>query len=270
MADKDKQSKPAGNPSEPPLTRVFVKSVFNPVNLGVAATSAATAFALHLWPVVAVGGVAYAALVAWDMFNPNFWKKSLAAEPIEMPDPKKLLDPGARAAVESLLAAQIELKEVLSNTSDDVKSHLAVVLVSLSELETRAVHFVKRIEDLSGWLGRTDSERVRTDMRRLAEKVHQSRDQQARAQYKSALAAREEQLKAIDDIQNAKERAQANLSRLVATFEGMPAKIVRMRALDAQAMDELSGSLNDELGHINGEMKAFEETLTQLVEIAKE
>lgn len=253
----------------PPLSRVLTRSILNPLNLAVAASSAGAAFALHLWPIGALGGAAYAALVAWDIFNPSFWKKALAAEPIKMPDSKDIRDPDARSAVESMKAAQKELDHALSSTSDEVKSHLAVVLASLSELQERAVHFVIRIEDLSAWLGRTKADPVRAEMRRLAEKVQQTRDEHARAQYKSALSAREDQLKAIDDIQNAKERAQANLSRLVATFEGMPAKIVRMRALDAQAMDELSGSLNDELGHINDEMKAFEETLSQLVEIAR-
>lgn len=265
MADnKNKSAKEA-----PPLSRVVSKSIFNPVNLAVAGSSAAAAFALHLWPLGAVGGVAYAALVAWDIFNPSFWKQALAPEPTKMPDPKDLREPFARSAVEAMKAAQKELDHVLSTTSIEVKTHLAVVLSSLSELEERAIHFVIRIEDLSAWLGRTNPEPVRAEMRRLADKVQQTRDEQAKAQYKSALGAREEQLKAIEDIQNAKERAQANLSRLIATFEGMPAKIVRMRALDAQAMDELSGSLNDELGHINGEMRAFEETLSQLVEIAK-
>ena len=58
----------------------------------------------------------------------------------------------------------------------------------------------------------------------------------------------------------------ANLTRMVATLEALPPKVVRMRALDAQAMDALSGTMNDELERINGDIKAFEETLQSLGE----
>jgi hypothetical protein len=59
-----------------------------------------------------------------------------------------------------------------------------------------------------------------------------------------------------------------NHSRIVATLEGLPAKIVRMRALDAQAMDQLSGSMHDELDPMDVELKALEETLATLGEAA--
>ena len=44
----------------------------------------------------------------------------------------------------------------------------------------------------------------------------------------------------------------------------LPAKIVRMRALDADAMDRLGGDVNGELERVNDEMKSFEETLRSL------
>jgi hypothetical protein len=264
LADEDKRTK-----ESQPLGRVVAKSVVSPLNLAVVGSSAVAAAALHLWPIAAVGGVAYAAMVAWDVFNPTFWKKALAREPLVMPDPKSLSDPASKAAAQALIAAQKELASVLAETSEEVKGHLGVVLASVSELEERAIHLIQRAEDLARYLARSNADPVRADMRRLADKVQQTRDEQAKKQYASALAAREEQLRALEDIMNAKERVAANLSRIVATLEGLPAKIVRMRVLDAQAMDELSGSMNDELGHINGEMRAFEETLQSLVEIAK-
>jgi hypothetical protein len=263
LADESKQSKEA-----PPLGRVVAKSVMSPLNLAIAGSSAVAAAAMHLWPIAAVGGVAYAALVAWDVFNPTFWKKALAREPTELPDAKSVSDPASRAAVEALRKAQTELESVLAETSDEVKGHLGVALASVAELEDRAVHLIERAEALARYLARTDAEPVRVEMRKLADKVQRTRDPQARAQYESALATRGEQLKALEDIADAKERVSANLSRIVATVEGLPAKIVRMRVLDAQAMDELSGTMNDELGRINGEMQAFEETLKSLVEIA--
>lgn len=246
----------------------MTKSVTSPLNLAVVGSSAIAAAALHLWPIAAVGGVTYAAMVAWDVFNPSFWKKALTREPTELPDAKSVVDPASRAAVEALERAQEELSSVLAETSDEVKVHLSVALATVAELEERAVHLIERAEALARYLARTDAEPVRAEIKKLAGKIQQTRDAQARAQYESALATREEQLRALDDIGDAKERVAANLSRIVATVEGLPPKIVRMRVLDAQAMDELSGTMNEELGRINGEMRAFEDTLKSLVEIA--
>lgn len=263
MADEHKRRQ-----DDQPLGRVLVKSATSWLNIGVAGSAAVGAAALHMWPIAALGGVAYAALVAWDVFNPSFWKKALEAEPIALPDPADLHDASSKEAVKSLLEARKELASVLAETSDEVKGHLGVALASVAELEQRVIHLIGRAEDLSRYLARVDADAVRVEMRRLADKVQKTRDEQARAQYRSALEVKEEQLRAIEDISNAKERVAANLSRVTATLEGLPPKVVRMRALDAQAMDELSGSMNDELGRINGEMKAFEDTLQSLVEIA--
>ncbi len=49
----------------------------------------------------------------------------------------------------------------------------------------------------------------------------------------------------------------ANLARMVATLEGLSPKVVRMRALDAQGHGRASGTMNDELERINGDMKEF-------------
>jgi hypothetical protein len=40
-----------------------------------------------------------------------------------------------------------------------------------------------------------------------------------------------------------------------------------MRALDADAMDKLTGDVNEELAGLNGEIKTFEETLRTLGEV---
>ena len=81
------------------------------------------------------------------------------------------------------------------------------------------------------------------------------------AQLESARTAREEQLAALADIDRAHERVLANLSRVAATFQGLPAKVMRLRALDAQATDAFYGDLNDEVGRMNEELEIFEESL---------
>jgi uncharacterized membrane protein len=101
----------------------------------------------------------------------------------------------------------------------------------------------------------------------LAQRVSQTADAEARAQYQSALKARQELLQTLHDLVAARERIHASMLSIAATLEGLPAKIVRMRALDARAMDKLTGDVKDELDRMNGEISTFEETLRSLGEV---
>src|SRR6185295_1970447 len=51
------------------------------INLVVAGSAAVGAAALSSWAVAALGGLTYAALVAWDVASPKYWKKVLARKP---------------------------------------------------------------------------------------------------------------------------------------------------------------------------------------------
>ena len=61
----------------------------------------------------------------------------------------------------------------------------------------------------------------------------------------------------------------AALSRFVAVLAGVPTKIVHMRALDAQALDQVSGGLNAEIEAIADEFKTSEEIMKSLGEVSQ-
>jgi hypothetical protein len=257
---------------KPRFRKILAKAASTWTSLGVAGTAAVAAAALGSWPILAIGGAAYAALVAWDASSPDFWKKALGAagpESAKLPAPAAVKDPAMRRAVEGILAARTELARVLAETPDDVKANLAIAISQLAELERHASLLVARGSDLGSYLATCDAARVRGDIEELEGRMRASRDPEARAQYQAAKTARAEQLQAFGDIENASDRIRAQLSTVVATLEGLAPKIVRMRALDAQAMAELSGSVSDELTRMNGEIKVFEEALSSLAEVAR-
>lgn len=251
--------------------KVLAKAATGIVNVGVAGASAVGAVALHSWPILALGGVAYAALVAWDMVTPEFWKKALGsgAGPTKLPRPADLHDPATQKAVASILAARDELANVLTSTPADVAKHLTVVLGTLDELERRTASLVARAEHMAAYMKTVNAEPIREEAERLRDKAARARDREAKSQYESARSAREEQLKAIAEIEDARDRLHANLARIVATFEGMPAQVVRMRVLDDQAMDALTGDMSQKLERVNNEIRYFEDGLKNLVEITK-
>jgi hypothetical protein len=240
--------------------------------LSVAGVAAATAVALHSWPLVALGGAAYAALVAWDLVSPDFWRKSLGNAPVaaraapgKSLDPKRVRDPGLKQTAARIVAARDELDRLVRESSGDVAIQLAGVNVSVDELEDRAASLLTVGDQLVAYLGHSDRDGVRREIEALRARAANTTDAQAKDQYERTAKAREEQLAALTDIALAVERVYANLSRIVATVEGLSTKVVRMGAMDAQAMDNLSGDMNAELERMNMEINTFEETLKHLV-----
>jgi len=249
-----------------------VRSFASPLNLSVAGIAAASATALHSWPLVALGGAAYAAMVAWDLVSPDFWRKSLQDAPsagrtisAKSLDPKKIRDPGLRQTAMRVMAARAELDRLVSEASGDVAVQLAGVSVSIDELEDRAASLITVGDQLVAYLARSDLDGVRREIEALRVRALRTLDAEAKDQYERTVKAREDQLAALTDIAGAVERVYANLSRIVATVEGLSTKVVRMGAMDAQAMDNLSGDMNAELERMNLEITTFEETLKHLV-----
>jgi hypothetical protein len=255
---------------KPGFGKVFAKAASSWTSLGVAGSALVAGAALMSWPLVAIGGVAYAALVGWDLANPDFWKRALgegAPEGVAFPNPDALGDADLAQTVRALLAARAELARVLVDTPADLQGNLAGALVQVTELERQAALLVKRGGDLGRYLGTVKVAQLKADLTALETRLRGARDAEARTQYEAARAAKQEQMRAVVDIDAAHDRVQAQLATIVATLEALPAKIIRMRALDAQAVDELSGNVKDELAHLNGEVRVFEETLRTLAEV---
>jgi hypothetical protein len=101
-------------------------------------------------------------------------------------------------------------------------------------------------------------------MERLAAQAKASRDAEAREQLEAAGAARQQQLAALQALSDARDRVHAQLERVLATYESLPARAVHLRTLDAQAADSLSGDVSQELDRMNHEIAAFEDSLKEL------
>lgn len=258
--------------SKKPLKRVVdaTTGITNIVVLGAAGVGAA---ALHSWAIVALGGVAYGALVAWDLVSGDKKKEPpggprVVDETPKLRDPSEYDDPQTQSAVRMILGAKQEIDAALAETPDDVQANLVMALASVTELEERAAKLALRSEDLAAYLSKRDPRVAQQDVEQLARRIQATQDPEARSQYESAHAAKKELVQTLVELGNARERIQATMLSIAATLEGLPAKIVRMRALDAHAMDKLGGDVKEELDRMNGEIRTFEETLRTLSEVS--
>jgi hypothetical protein len=250
---------------------VVGRALASPLNLGVAGLAGIGAAAGHSFALAALGGVTYAALVAWDLVSPDFWRKALTRREGESGaarrtlEPRTVKDPGLKKLAEAVAQAHAEVDGQLAGASADVQAQLASVRISIDELEARACGLIRSGDQLTSYLRRSDTNAIRSEIERLRARAESVSDAEARDQYEQTIKTRQEQLGVLTDIASATERISANLWRIAATLEGLSAKVVRMAAMDAQAMDSLSGDINAELERMNREIDTFEETLKPLV-----
>jgi hypothetical protein len=231
------------------------------LNRVVAGSTAVLAAALQSLPLLGIGAAAYAALVAWDLTTRR-------REPAfaGLPAAEKLSDADAKRSVLALQAAHRELEAVLEKSPDQIAHYLGIALGTASELEDRAGRLALRLEELSVYLKGADEAAIRRELQGLHSSAAKTADAEAREQFTGAAASREAQLKTVQEIRDARDRVAAHLSRIVATYEALPARVVHMRALDGQAADAVGGDMGEELDRMNHEIAAFEETLKSLGE----
>lgn len=251
--------------------RGIVRAVTGPLNLAVVGASGLGALALGSWPIVALGGAAYAALVALDLTSPKFWAKVVrggpALDPVALPTPKSLEAPELQRLAAGILQARAELTRVVETTPAAVLSHLGDTFATAAELERRAAVLLGRADVLARYLARAGLPDVRRSVAELRATCAAASDPEARAQYQQALATREDHLRTLEEILSADQRLVAHLNRMAALLAALPAKVVHLRALDAEAMDRVSGDMKQELDLFNVEISSFEETLKTLSEV---
>jgi hypothetical protein len=245
---------------------VVASAAINRTNLVVAGVSLIAAPALAAWWLLVLGLGAVAMLVAWKLASPSFWRRALAeAAGAHLPDPLQIADPSLRATVCAISHARGEVVRVLAETPPQVRAQVEVALPSLDELEHCAARLVRRADSLVQYLGTVKRERIEDEIDRLSDLERRTLDEEAQREYARAKAARREQLCALEEVKRAYERASASLFRVVASLDGLPSRIVRLRLLDAQARDDLSADLDEELERMNGEIATAEQTLKGLL-----
>jgi len=247
--------------SNPSVARALV----NPVGVGVAAGAATVAIALTNPLIGIVGGGIYLATVAIDAIRRRRKKakKARIANVFGMRDPADIHDEATRNAVKKIAANRISLQKVLDETPEEIKIGMKNTLDALDELERHAVRLVERAEDITIHLSKVNLPALVTEVKQLAMRAASAKDPEARKSFDEAKDARMDEIRALKELRATKERIDANLMRVVAVLGSLPTKVVQLRALDAQAMDRLSGDMREDLDTIGKELEVSEQVVRQ-------
>lgn len=239
-----------------------LRALLNPVAAATLVVGAGVGAALHSPPLAALGALTWLALVTWEWMGPR--SPATASEDVVLPSPDTVADPELRALAAELRTARDERRRVFAETPEAVAQGMASAIRSCADLERNAAVLIARGEDLARWLGTQNEAETRADEQRLAARAASARDPAARAGYARAQTAREEHRQAVRDVADARERICAHLSRIAATLSSVPPKLVRMRAMDAEAMDLVGTEVARDLLSLDDEVRLFERTLQSL------
>lgn len=214
-----------------------------------AGTAGLLAVALHSWPIAALGVATCAALAAADVA-----KKKSALPESALPSAGRLEDPHTASAVRAILSARAQLERALTST-DAVVTMLSPVV----DLEARAAKLARRAEDIAAHLKGVDFAALKREVDELAARIPSTADATTRASYVAALEARQGHLETLTELVRTKERIGATLLSIAATFDALPAKVVRLRGFD-----DASNDVGRDLAKMNEEIASFEETLMHI------
>jgi hypothetical protein len=249
-----------------------------PLNLAVLGGAVLAAIVLASWPIAALGGAAYTALVASDVSSAEFRRRVRGGRlarlarltrwrPARLPDPESLTDPEVRAAAQRIAIARGSLDEVVKILPDRIGRNVTAALAAIDELDRHGAALARRADELSRYLAGTDAVAALREAESLAARATNTPDPDARASYEAAAHAAHERVTALSDIATARDRTLAHLTRIESAIKAVPSKLVRLRALDDQASDALTGEVGAELERMNIDLRAFEQTLESLVEV---
>jgi phage shock protein A len=142
---------------------------------------------------------------------------------------------------------------------------LTKTLATLDEMDGYAASLVRRAEDSTKYLSTVNLPALVNEVKTLATRAATAKDPGARASFDQAKDARMDEIRSLKELRANKERIYADLMRVVALMCALPTKIVRLRALDAQAMEQLSGDITQDLQSIGEELQTSERVLRDLV-----
>ena len=238
-----------------------------PIGLGVAAGAAAVAVGIGSLPLGVFGAATALVTLIYRAAGGGKHRRALASD--SMPNLEQIVDTDTRETVEQLREAKASLQKILDDTPPDVMASLTTTLSSVHELEEYAARLIQRSEELARHLAAVDLPQLVTEVKQLNGRMASTRDAEARKTFEEAKNARMDEIRTLKEIKTTKDRIDANLQRVAAVLCALPTKVVHMRALDAQAMDRISGDMQRELTAVGTELETSEKVMKQLGKVTE-
>jgi hypothetical protein len=242
----------------------LVRAITGTSSLIVGGSAALLAAAVHSWSIAGLGALTYLALVAWDLGS----ERPLAepVDPLVLTDLEALGSAEVRRAGLALVKARKAVEEGLHQAPPELREHFSASQSALVELSVQGAQLLRHADTLALHLDERTEEALSAELARIEHLRLAATDEAARLELGRVAGARRGQLEVRAELGRMYQRAMAQLLGLTAALEGLPAELIRMRALDRETVSQLSNTITEEVERMNGDVRIFEQTLRSVLE----
>jgi hypothetical protein len=266
------------------LKRIVLASASSPINLGVLGVALAVAVVLAVMgvggagvgaAVLALGVLAYCALLAMDLMNPKFIAKVSGqrvrvAEELNAVKPDVLLEqirpPELRSVYQMILSNYQRTVAAYEGSSESLKSSLSDSVQRCGQLVNEAGRTAVKGNALLGFLSLQTASAIEQEAQALEESAAKAKDKKAAESYQKAAAASREQLATYRQIEGLYDRVKAQLVAIEASSDGVYAKIIKLQATDLQEAIMVNQSITAHLDALSSDMHILESVVEETIQ----
>ena len=268
------------------MRKVVVASASSAGNLGVFGAGTLGAVGLILSGhsmlgvlVLALGVLAYGALIGLDLVNPNFLRKVYGlADPgaeshPELDDallpeisPQQIEPDELRAVYQAILSGYVQVREAIRAGGGIVQKNLIETYERCSVLAHEAGQVAHRGNALHRYLARERPHAIEASAERLEAQARSTRDPAAAESFRQAALGKRQQLETYRQIEDLYDRIKGQLSVIESSFDGVHAKVVKLNATDPEKAATLGASLSDHLGALRDDIQILETTVNETIQ----
>ncbi len=266
-----------------PLRKALLVSATRKLHLGVAGAGVAVALGASVmdWGgstlaavTLGLGLLAYAAMVALDVTNPDFIRRANSRTRVDDEDaeawlnPKTLRDAEIREVYTSILAAMQNCRRVYGSTGPSLRDSLEDGLRRSEQLVLVAGRAAKRSDAIRRHLDGDTPGSLKGELKRLRSLAEETGDDAARKGFLQAAEAKEKELETYRQLQGLRDRIHAQLRLIETSLDGLSAKLVKLEATDLAEAISINDSISEHVQTMTSDVEilesTFEETMQEL------
>ncbi|HEX2731249.1 MAG TPA: hypothetical protein VHM70_06585 [Polyangiaceae bacterium] len=256
-----------------PFRKALIASASRRLNLGVGLGGVALGLGARVFDVggntlplitMGLGMLAYAALIALDVTNPDYIREvnepAVTYEPQRLVPPAALRDPELREVYTQILVASDNCQRVYLSTGQSVRSNLEEGFGRARELVAVAARAAQRSDGIYLQLTATNPAEITAETQRLQQLAQQTSDETARDGFTRAAAAKAKELENYGQLQGLRDRVHAQLRLIETSLEGLAAKLVKLDATDYTEAITISESITEHVQTMSNDVEILEST----------
>ncbi len=222
---------------------------------------------VNVW-FIPVGLAFYALTVYVSVSDPNFSRQAVN----DALYPEKEMDIGRlrgnfRAIMQQALDQKSRIKQAVGSTgSDTIRSSLTQATSGVDDLTDMVYQICYKAQALEQHLSTVNLGQVQSEVSTIQAQVARTNDDYQKQQYTAALSSKQEQLTNLQQVNEALQRWQAQLTNALSGLDTIYSQVLRIKSADVMNMttatDELSQGLNTQVTQLRNIANAYDAVLS--------